>query len=183
MINLLPSENKKEIIQEQNWKKIMIIGTLVLIFFICLSLIIFSIKIFVSEKVEAQKVLFGEKEKELQSSEMKSLESELSDFNKRILQLESFYRNQFKLTEPLGKLSEFFSPETYLNNLSISFQQNKDGIFQVSCNLSGFSSSRDNLINLKENLEKEESIKEIYFPPADWMNATSINFTASLKLK
>jgi len=183
MINLLPPENQKEIAQEQNWKMIIILGTLILIFFISFSLIIFSVKIFISGKVEAQKVLFEEKEKELQSPEMKYLESDLSVFNKRIFELESFYKNQFRITESLGKISTVFPSETYLNNLSINLQAGKEGGTQASYNLSGFSSSRESLLKLKENLEKEESFKDIYFPPADWMKATSVNFTASFKFK
>lgn len=181
MINLLPPENKKEIIQEQNLKIVIILGILVLIFFVCFSLILFSMKIFVSEKAEAQRFLLEEKEKELQSSQMQVLESDLAEFNKRILQLESFYQKQFKLSEPLGKISTFFSSEIYLNNLSITLQTSKEGVLQANCILSGFSPTREYLLKLKENMEKEESFKDIYFPPANWMNATSINFTVSFK--
>jgi Tfp pilus assembly protein PilN len=183
MINLLPSENQKEIAQEQNWKIIMILGVLVLIFFISFSLMLFSIKAFVSEKVEAQNVLFQEREQDLQSSEMKSLESDRAGFNKKIIQLDSFYKSQLKITESLAKISTVFPSETYLNNLSINIQNDSAGVRQANCNLSGFSSSRDNLIKLKENLENEASFKEVYFPPADWMKATSVNFTASFKFK
>lgn len=140
-------------------------------------------KIFVSEQVEAQKILFEEKEKELQSPQMQSLEKDLARFNKKIFQLESFYQDQFRITESLGKISTFFSTETYLNNLSITVGSDKEGKIQSSCNLSGYSINRENLLKLKENLEGEESFKEVYFPPADWMNATSINFTISFKLK
>ncbi|MCX6760716.1 MAG: hypothetical protein NTZ84_01235 [Candidatus Nealsonbacteria bacterium] len=183
MINLLPPENQKEIIQEQNWKMIIILGTLVLIFFICFSLIIFSVKIFVSGKVETQKLLLAEKEKELQASQIKSLESDIEGFNEIIFKLEVFYKNQFKITESLGKISTVFPSETYLNNLSINLQSNRDGVKQAICNISGFSSSRENLLKLKENMEKEESFKDIYFPPANWMKATSVNFTASFKFE
>jgi len=183
MINLLPSENQKEIIQEENWKMIMILGTLILIFFISFSLILFSVKVFISDKVEAQKISFEKEEKNLQSPEKKSLEKELSSFNKTISQLDSFYKNEFQITESLAKISTVFPSGTYLNNLSINLQTDKDGIKQASCNLSGFSSSRESLLKLKENLEKEESFEEIYFPPADWMKATSVNFTASFQFK
>lgn len=183
MINLLPPENQRELAQEQSWKTIMILGTLVLVFFVSFSLILFSVKIFISEKVETQKASFEEKEKDLQSPEMKSLESDLLSFNKRIVQLDSFYNNQIRVTDPLAKISAVFPSETYLTNLSINLQAGKDGKMQVNCNISGFSSTREGLLKLKENLEDEESFKEIYFPPADWMKATSVNFTASFKLK
>lgn len=183
MINLLPIENQKEMSQEQNWKIIMILGMLILFFLISFSLILFSIKIFVSEKLDTQKILFEEKEKEFDSQEMKSLEQDLAGFNKIIFQLDYFYKNEFKITESLGKISTVFPPEAYLKNLSINIQANQEGASLASCNISGFSSSREKLIQLKENLEKEESFKDIYFPPANWMKATSVNFTASFKFK
>jgi Tfp pilus assembly protein PilN len=183
MINLLPQENQREISQEQNWKMIMILGILVLVFLICLSLILFSIEAFVSADVEAQKIQFQEREKVLNSPGMRSLESDLAEFNKKIFQLESFYRNQLNISDSLAKISTVFPSGTYLNNLSINLQPNENGPMEASCNLSGFSSTRENLLVLKANLEKEESFKDVYFPPADWMNATSINFTASFKFK
>ena len=140
MINLLPQENQREISQEQNWKMIMILGILVLVFLICLSLILFSIEAFVSADVEAQKIQFQEREKVLNSPGMRSLESDLAEFNKKIFQLESFYRNQLNISDSLAKISTVFPSGTYLNNLSINLQPNENGPMEASCNLSGFSS-------------------------------------------
>jgi hypothetical protein len=183
MINLLPPEYKKEIIQEENWKLIMTWGMLVLVFLICFSLILFSIKIFISGEVEAQKILFKQKEKELQTPQMQSLQHNLTAFNQTLFQLNYFYQNQFKITETLEKISTVFHSGTYLTNLSINHSPQKEGDYQANCNLSGFSSTREKLLKLKENLEKEESFIKIDFPPTNWTKATNINFTVNFKLK
>lgn len=183
MINLLPIENQKKLAREESWKIIVILGVLILIFFVSFSLILFSVKIYISAKVEAQRILFEEKEKELQSPEMKSLESDMSNFNQKILRLDSFYKKQIKITDSLAKISTVFPSGSCINNLVISIQSNKDGTKQISYNLSGFSSARENLLKIKEGLEKEESFTDVYFPPADWMKATNIEFTASFKSK
>jgi len=161
----------------------MILGTLVLIFFICFSLILLSIKIFISGEVETQKILVEQKEKELLTPQMQTLQQNLTAFNRTLFQLESFYQNQFKTTETLEKISMVFPLGIYLTNLSISPEAKKGGGWQANCNISGFSPSREKLLELKENLEKEGSFQEVYFPPVSWMKAASINFTASFKLK
>jgi len=180
MINLLPQEEKKEIIQEENWKLIIILGTLVLIFFICLSLILFSIKTFVSGEVEAERILSRQKEKELENPQMQSLQQSLTTFNRTLFQLESFYGQQLNLSDILERISATVPSGIYLTDLSFSNNYQKK---EKICNLSGFSSTREKLLEFKDRLEKEGSFKEIYFPPSDWMKATNINFILSFKLK
>jgi len=182
MINLLSQEEKKEIIQEENWKLIMILGTLVLIFFICLSLILFSIKVFVSGEVEAQKILFEQKEKEIESPQMQALQQNLTAFNQTLFQLESFYGQQFNLSGFLEKLSATVPSGVYLTSLSVS-NNYQEKAWEKTCNLSGFSSTREKLLGFKEKLEKEGSFEKIDFPSSSWMKATDINFTLSFKLK
>ncbi len=183
MINLLPSEYKKEIIQEESWKLIMNWGMLILAFLVCFSLILFSIKIFIFGEVEAQKILFRQKEEELQTPQMQSLQRSLVDFNQTLFNLNSFYKNQFRLSEPLEKVSAVFPSGVYLTNLSVSPHPETEEGYRATCNLSGFSPTRDKLLALKENLGKEGYFEEIDFPPANWMKAASINFTASFKVK
>ena len=183
MINLLPTEYKKEIAQEENWKLVMILGILVLFFFICLSLILLSVKIFVSGETEAQKILVEQKEKELLAPQMQALQQNLTNFNQTLFQLESFYQNQFKITKTLEQISTVFPSEIYLTNLSVSPQIKEEGGWQTSYNISGFSPDRDKLLKLKENLDKEGSFQEVYFPPVSWMKIANINFTATFKSK
>jgi Tfp pilus assembly protein PilN len=184
MINLLPPENKKEIIQEENWKQVMILGTLVLVFLVCLTLILFSIKTFISGEVEAEKILFKQKEKELQTSQMQTLQHNLTAFNQTLFQLESFYQNQFNSSEILEKISATIPSGVYLTDLSINNNyQQKEKIWKKTCNLAGFSSTREKLLEFKQNLEKEGNFEEIYFPPNSWMKANDINFTINFKLK
>ncbi len=180
MINLLPSKEKEEILQEENWKLIMILGILLSIFLISLSLILFSIKIFVSGEVEAQKIIFEAREKEFKSPQMQGLQEGLVAFNKNLLQLDSFYQNQLDLTEILEEISQTIPPEIYLNNLSIVPQRGEEKI--INCNLAGFSPTREILLIFKENLEKETEFHDIYFPSSCWVKTADINFTIRFKI-
>ena len=181
MINLLPSKEKEEILQEENWKLLMILGILLLFFLISLLLILFSVKIFITGEVEVQKILFAEREKEFKNTQMQNLQNNLTAFNKKLSQLDSFYQNQSNFSEILEEISKTLPPGVYLNNLSIAPQGGKGGGF--ICNLSGFSPSRQILLVLKDNLEKEKNFQEVYFPPANWVKPADINFTISFEIK
>jgi Tfp pilus assembly protein PilN len=183
MINLLPTLNKEELKQEEQWKLVMILGILVLAVLICFSLILFSIEIFISGEVETQKILLNQKEKELENPKIQTLKENLITLNQTFSQLDSFYQNQFSLTEILEKISQTLPAGTYLTNLSIVHQPEKEGKGKMNCSLSGFASSREILLEFKENLEKEERFQEIYFPPANWVKPTDINFTVNFKIK
>ncbi len=181
MINLLPPKEKEEILQEKNWKLLMILGMLLLFFLISLLLILFSIKIFVTGEVEVQKILFAEREKEFKNTQMQNLQNNLTAFNKKLSQLDSFYQNQSNFSEILEEISKTLPPGVYLNNSSIISQGGKNE--GSKCSISGFSPSRQILLVLKDNLEKEKNFQEVYFPPSDWVKPADINFTISFKVK
>jgi len=181
MINLLPPKEKEEILKEENWKLLMILGMILLFFLISLLLILFSIKIFIVGEVEAQKIIFAEREKEFKSTQMQNLQNNLTAFNKKLSQLDSFYQNQSNFSEILEEISKTLPSGVYLNNLSIVSQGGKNE--GSGCSISGFSPSRQILLILKDNLEKEKNFQEVYFPPSNWVKPADINFTINFKIK
>jgi len=183
MINLLPPLEKEELKKEESWKQTMILGILVLIFLISFSLVLFSIKFYIIGEVEAQKILYQQREKELRNPRIQSLQKNLISFNQILLQLDSFYRNQLKLTGTLEKISNTLPPGLYLTNLSLIPQSSDKKDWRLVCNMSGYAPTREALLDLKENLENEELFGEIYFPPANWVKSTDISFVVSFKIR
>jgi Tfp pilus assembly protein PilN len=181
MINLLPPEKKEELLREKRLRLMTILGISLLFFLVCFSLILFSIKTFVGGEIEAQEILFEQREKEVKNPQMQALEENLVSFNLVLSKLESFYYNQTELNEILEKISEIIPSEIYLTNLSIVPSPEKP--FRIKCDLSGFSPTRDKLLELKKNLEEEESFEGISLPPASWVEATNINFAVTFKIK
>ena len=178
MINLLPPKEKKELLTENNLKITVILGSLLALFLICLSLLFISINIFIRGGIETQKIFFDQREKELETFKMQALQNDLISFNKTLASLKSFYQNKDDFVDILERISSTVPDGMNLSNLSLS-PQTKGGIV---CNLSGFSPNRDLILKLKDNLEKEKLFADIYFPPANWVKPTDINFTASFKI-
>jgi len=182
MINLLPLKEKEELKQEENLKLVLILAILTLLFLVSFYLILYSINNFITGKVEIQKILYQQKEKEFENPRIQTLQNNLLSLNQTLTQLESFYRSQFNLSEVLEKISQLLPSEAYFSNLSTS-QRQEGKEEKLICSLSGFSPTRQILLEFKEKLEKEGSFKNIYFPPGNWVQASNIDFTVSFQVK
>ncbi|MBM3257653.1 MAG: hypothetical protein FJZ05_00320 [Candidatus Nealsonbacteria bacterium] len=180
MINLLPPLKKQEIEQEENWKVLMTLGISIMAILICFILILYAINIFIAGDVERERILYEQKEREFESSEMQALKTKINEFNKVVLQLDNFYQNQLKPTETIDKILKTIPEGIYLTNLSVNPGSDKDRVTQ--CELKGFSPVREILLNFKENLEREENFKEVSFPPSTWLKSTDISFTVTFKI-
>ncbi len=179
MINLLPPEYKKELAQEENWKLITIIGIFILLFLISFSLILFSIKFFLFGEVETQKILYSQREKEFQTSQIQLLEKEITTSNEKLSQLDNFYKNQRKITEILEKISGTLPVGSYLTNISLTSPETG----KITFNLAGFAPSREILLEFKQNLEKEEMFTGISFLSSNWVEPININFSVDFETK
>lgn len=175
LINLLPNQQKEELLQEEKFKIILILGITFLFFLISLILVFLSIKIYISSQIEAQKIILLEEKKRFEESENQFLQKKLEFLNKEFLKLNSFYQNQINLTEILDKISLLLPLGISLDSFSFSTEN-----YQIS--LTGFSATRNNLLQFKENLEKEKIFTQVYFPPSSWLKLTDINFSVSFKI-
>jgi len=180
MINLLPLPEKKILQEEKKLKLILISGILVLIFLICLILILFSIKIFISGQAEAQKILLSQEEENFKESQIQNLEEKILSSERALINLDSFYQSQPNLTEILGKISETLPPDIYLTTLNFAPLVSEHLTGQIS--FSGFSPTREILLEFKQNLEQEELFVEIYFPPSIWVKSADIDFSGNFKI-
>jgi Tfp pilus assembly protein PilN len=173
MINLLPPQYKAELKEEENWKLTLILSILFLTFLVCSALILFSIKISISGQLEAQKILLLQEEEKFEESQIQSLEEKITISNQTLLKLNSFYRSQNNLTEILEKISETLPSSVYLTTLDLNLAQ---------ISLSGYSPTREILLEFKKNLEKEKLFEEIYFPPSNWVKPSNIDFSVNFKV-
>jgi len=179
MINLLPQKEREELLQEEKFKLILILGIVFVAFFLSLALILFSIRISISKDVEIQKMILAEKEKV--ASLNQDLETEIKYSNSTLSKLDSFYGNQISLIEILEKISTTLPSGTYLTNFNFTLTQKEEkGVARIS--LSGFCPNRETLLSFKSNLENEKNFSDIYFPPENWVKPKDITFTVNLTI-
>ncbi len=186
MINLLPPQQKEELLEEEKYNLVLTLGILFLIFLISLTLILFSIKIFISGETKAQKILLLEEEKKFKESQIQNLEEKINISNQTLSKLDLFYQNQLNLTEILEKTSETLPPGAYLTTFSLNPlptpAEGETQKYLAQISLTGFSPTREILLEFEEALGKEELFGEIYFPPSNWVKPTDIDFSVTLRI-
>ena len=101
MINLLPPEYKKELVREEYYKIINILGIFIFLSLVCFSLILYSVKIYTSVQLDIAKNFVEQYQEKMQFSEIEKTEREVKSFNKQINNLNSFYQNQVSIVEIL----------------------------------------------------------------------------------
>ncbi|KPJ57509.1 hypothetical protein AMJ49_00005, partial [Parcubacteria bacterium DG_74_2] len=117
MINLLPEIQKEELEKEEKLKIISILGIIFLSSLLSLYLILFSIKVILNGKLETQKIIFNEREKELEVFHIEELEKEIKKYNSIFSKFNYFYQNQISFTDILEKLSKALPEKVYLKHL------------------------------------------------------------------
>ncbi len=179
MINLLSPEEKNRLLLEERKKIITILWFLFLFFLFCFTLILFSIRFYLQGQVESQKIIFQQTQKSTEQFEIKEFQEKFNSFNIALVNLDSFYKQKVYFSEILEKISKILHEEAYLTNISVTLSTDKETPAQVA--LSGFIPNRENLFEFKKTLEKEEGIKEVSFPPTNWVNPVDINFFVTFK--
>ncbi len=180
MINLLPPEEKNILQREKQYRLALILGTFVLFFLISLSLILFSLRIYINGQVESQKILINLEQKKSQTLEVQNLEKEIDLINQNLSKLNSFYENQPQLTELLEKISTIIPEEIYLTSLYLNPISEEKNKFQIS--LTGYCPAREILLDFKRRIEAESNFQEVYFPPSNWLEREDIDFSTTFEV-
>ena len=90
MINLLPIANRKKLQEEETFHLVLILGVLLILFCICLSLLLLSIRMYVFGEIQTQRVLIEsqrEEDKESPLGKIRSINNDLKGLN-------NFYQKQ-----------------------------------------------------------------------------------------
>ncbi len=183
MINLLPPQQKEELLNHERLRMVLGLGMLFLLFMLSLALTLLLVENYFSLNLGNQKILFEEKERQVSFN--KDLEEEIAQANSSFYNLDSFYEKQHNLTENLEKIYQTLPGGAYLTNFNLVFTDQKTGaqvIRKAKISLSGFCPTRELLLVLKENLENEESFSDIYFSPRSWVEPVEATFNVAFYL-
>ena len=167
MINLLPPQERKVLLEEENYKLVWILGVLILISLLALSLVLLSVDFYIEGQSQSQKILVDLKRKEF--SQLQPIQEKLALINKNLCQLDSLYQQQVRLTKLLEDVSSKLVSGMYLTNFS--YRRNGSRV-----EISGFSKKRDVLSEFRARMEGEKQFKNVYFPLSNWVESENINF-------
>lgn len=181
MINLLPPQQKKEILNEEKFKLVFILAVLALFFLSAFCLLLLSIKFYTMSKTENQKIIAEKTDN--------SLEGEITLINQKLTKLNDFYQEQADFTVFLEELSSVLPEGLYLINLSatvlppVTAGQGEQEEKKFNVILAGFASTRQLLLEFKEKLDVNPNFSGIDFPQSNWVKNENIDFTVIFKTK
>jgi Tfp pilus assembly protein PilN len=178
MINLLPLEQKKEM-RDQRRQKLFLVFELASIFFLlAVSLIFLASKAHLFGELNAKKTLLAQRRAEVSESEIAAFQKEVEQFNQELERVESFYDRQVAFASLLDRVTPLLPPGGYLRHVAIGAES---GFWRLS--LGGFAPTRQSLLDFKDRLEKLPDFSRVEFPPANWVQDASIDFSVELEMR
>lgn len=179
MINLIPPKEKERIKMEKINKVIIIHWFLIFFFILCFILVLFSIRIYFKSQALAQNAMVLNAKSNSEAQKVKQFKEEMQTANNKIEEQNNFQKNKIYLSNIIEKIAGILPQNIKLNNISAVLDDQKI----IKASVSGFAQSREDLVALKDKLEKESAISEIYFPPTNWVKAKNIDFFANFNIK
>lgn len=173
MINLLPPKEKEELLLEKNKNLVIVLGNVVLISLISLILVLFSVRFYILGEINYQKFVLANTEKKYQTPDFVFFKNFIDKHNGYLVGIESFYEKQFHVREVLKTIAQIQRPNgLYLTSVEIKNKESN----KISVSIYGISDNRDNLLAFKDSIENNGKIKNIYFPPNNWVKSFDLNF-------
>ncbi len=177
-INLLPEEYKKEYAFEKARRFSVLIFLSLYFIIIVFTALLFGVAAFLkietnfwSNKIESEKST----EKVQQ---VLSLEESIRNINKKISIIKKADKESVNIVSILNNLSNIMNEDMYLKTLTINSETK-------NVNMEGFSSTRDDVLNLEEALRKSEWIdaETLVSPNSNILKEKDINFSFAFKIK
>jgi hypothetical protein len=180
MLNLLPTSEKQFLKREQKKRLAIVLGSELLVFLVCLVLVFAAINFYILGRLASQEYFVKQAELDSQSPGFFDFMASMINYNKKLMVIDSFYKNQKPVTGPMQTLLSIERPEgVYFTRFSLSPDQNSAVIKAV---ISGKSDTRDHLLGFRANIESENKIQNIVFSPDSWINQKDIIFNLTLDI-
>lgn len=182
MINLLPTEQKKILIQERTARIVLSIVFLLFIFLVSFVFILFLNKEIVSIELNRQKEFIMNQFKEEDVSIVADFEMQSKNYISKAKKANVFYSEVINMTELFADISDILPQGTYITNINYGKEINKEKQSINKISIYGFASERNNLVTFKENLESKSRFKNIDFPSSNWVKPENINFITTFEI-
>ena len=177
MINLLPPISKEQLKKEKTFHLVLILGALVVLFFVSISLLLLSIRIYVAGQIQIQEILVESQKAEDEGSPFVKIRSLNSD----IRGLDAFYRNQVVFSDIIVRISSAAPEKIYLTSFDYTPVSRGSGRGATEVNarisLTGFAPTTEDLLMFREGLEEDSMFESFNFPSSNWNLENDINFS------
>lgn len=178
MINLLPKKEKDFLLNIEKIKVLQTIGLITIVAMVCMALILILIK--ANIKYYYNNELTTLEIKNITGKNQEDFTKLIKESNNIITLISDFYTDTSYFSDVMDIISQIQSPDN-LHITNISLLRNKDNGIEVSAQ--GISDSREKLIIYKENIEKNNKIKNPLFSPDSWIRSENLKFSFSFLIE
>lgn len=169
-INLLPAKEKNYLLNLKIFKGVFVFGVYGLFFILITAMLFLSIKYHLLYLIINQNNFF---EKELLEKDNQKIEKQINDYNNKIDKILSLYKEKSSMGYFLNDFLSINIPEEIIFNY-ISFSLSEKDFINI--NVSGISRDRDSIVLLRDNIDNNKMIKDVYFSPESWIKSKDVVF-------
>ena len=183
MLNLLPPWYKEELKDEKNFRLTLILGILVLLFFVSLALLLLSIRIYMVGQIQAQKILV---ESQLEDYGDEDPVKRIRELNRSIAETSSFYQEQIVFADVIDRVTGVLPEEIYLTSFHytpVKSTGEEGEKIVAGISLNGVTPTTDDLLVLKENIENDNTFSRLAIPPETWKDPGAIDIEFSMSFE
>lgn len=160
--------------QGEEWfRLVLILGMLLVVFFICLSLSLLSIRVYVLGEIQVQQILVDSQKRE--GGELRI--ERIRELNSDITKVSSFYTKRILLSDIVARVSSALPESGHLSSFSYT-----SGASKAKISLKGFALRTEDLLQIRTNLEQDPLFGNFHFPPSNWVRATNIDFAFDFEI-
>ena len=172
-LNLIPSAKKEEIKKAYYFRLVLKWGLEILMIFVVFVAMLVSINYIIKITLNSntESVIAENNE---QYREMRKYDQEIKNINSQINETEKIQKGQVHWFKFLEKINSQFSDKVEIKKIITS---------NYSVLLSGSANNRDDLIQFRENLEKESCFSEINLPLSNLVERENVEFQIDFKIK
>ena len=174
-INLLSSQEKKDITYEKT--NISIIGSFILFLavLVLLSVVLYSIQNLQKNNLEVLDQQIASTNIYLDGEENKSIEDKVKKINSYLATIKKIEDNKTRFSKTLIELSEITPKGIRLYDIKLD---KTEKTFEIS----GNANSRENLLKFTENCDKSKYFENTESPTSNLISPTNINFSLTGQL-
>jgi Tfp pilus assembly protein PilN len=172
-LNLLPLEQKKRLRLHFIGYNVVFSGCFII--FLLLIFVLFLAGFLMFSNIESGLInqeIVGEQSRILQNNTIKGIEKKVKELNDELLNLDKITKNQSSFYQTLSNIIPELLSRVSVYTLEI------DRATKV-VTVAGFSSTRENLLEIKQKLENSPRYKKVDFPMSNLTNAKNIDFRFS----
>lgn len=172
-MNLLPPEQKKRIKLLILYQNIISSGLLLFLMFLLLTIFLGGTLTFLNSQYLAfEKDINDQQSRIIQTETLKTIQNRINELNEGLLAIRKIQDNKSDLYNVLDSINEEIFQGVKIYSLQI---ENDSKLITVS----GYASSRENLVAIRKILNNNPHYKEVEFPLSNLANPTNINFRFS----